>query len=108
MTALRNINLEIFCGKQIIRGRRNLSYDFYRILPLLCIGTENRKWMIPYFAMVDPGDTTEIQDLDVKDFQQKPPVFPESNGERAACCAGFVCKICGVYSEICPVRGKRP
>lgn len=33
MTALRNINLEIFCGKQIIRGRRNLSYDFYRILP---------------------------------------------------------------------------
>lgn len=84
MTALRNINLEIFCGKQIIRGRRNLSYDFYRILPLLCIGTENRKWMIPYFAMVDPGDTTEIQDLDVKDFQQKPPVFPESNGETSS------------------------
>lgn len=84
MTALRDINLEIFCGNQIIRGRRRLSYDFYRILPLICVGTENWKWMTSYSSMVDPGDTAEIQTLNIQNFQQEPPVFHRSNDQTSS------------------------
>lgn len=73
MTALRKIDLKIICGNQIIRGRKKLDFDFYRILPMICVGVQDNKWMSHYFSMVNPGDYQTVQLSILQSFEKKPP-----------------------------------
>ena len=84
MTALRDINLEVFCDNQTIFGLRQLSYDFYRILPLICVGEKKQKWMTSYSSMAGPGNTAEIQDLNIQDFQKESPTLHRSNDKTSS------------------------
>ena len=72
MTALRKIDLKIICGNQIIRGRKKLDLDFYRILPMICVGVKDNKWMSHYFSMVNPGDYQTVQLSILQSFEKKP------------------------------------
>lgn len=76
MTTFRNVVLDITCGEKQIAGLGRLSNDFYRIMPLLCVGSEQRPGEIHYLEMTDPGDVAETQMLIRKSFHSKSPVTP--------------------------------
>jgi hypothetical protein len=76
MTVFRNVNLHITCGGETLNGLNRLSIDFYRIMPLICVGNRQRQWEIHYLALTTPGDISKTQELIRNSFQPKSLTTP--------------------------------
>lgn len=72
MTVFRGVTLDILCGKTHLTGLHNLSYDFYRIIPLFCVTKKPLLWTISYDEAIAPGDTKHTQELVRASFQSDP------------------------------------
>lgn len=83
MTVFRNVVLEITCGKTRLEGLKRLSNDYYRIMPLLCVGSRQRPWEIHYLEMTSPGDISRMQALIHTSFQSKSPMVPVYRDQSA-------------------------
>ena len=76
MTTFRNVALEIICDEERLLGLQRLSNEYYRIMPLLCIGNKQQSWEIHYLEITKPGNTDKIRELVQASFQPKSPVKP--------------------------------
>ena len=74
MTTFRNVALEIICDEERLLGLQRLSNEYYRIMPLLCIGNKQQSWEIHYLEITKPGNTDKIRELVQASFQPKSPV----------------------------------
>lgn len=73
MTQLRGVSLETYCEGERIWERQGLEDNYYRIVPLFCVGVEERPWMAHYLTMVEPGEEGRIRGQVELSFGQKSP-----------------------------------
>lgn len=61
MTQMKRISLEVYCEGERVWGRRGMGDNYYRIVPLFCVGAEENKWTVRYLTMAEPGDENEVK-----------------------------------------------
>lgn len=79
MTALRDVRLKIFHREGVVFGLHDLFVDYYRILPLFCVGVEKEKWMTQYSTLIEPWNRGDIRDLIEQGFQEGARTLQEEN-----------------------------
>lgn len=72
-TEIKRISLETYCRGRRVWEQREMVDNYYRIVPLFCVGVEENQWTVRYLTMAEPGDENEVKRQVELSFGKKSP-----------------------------------